>query len=275
MRFDLTFLGVPFSLRGSLFTHAGLHPADWLPGEKRSRCISSLPVDIRETWPQVCTPEPLCSSLCCLQKTVQAAWLGDQDASPPTQVQIWSRLTCLSSTPMTPLHSRLLRLHFPTSCICFRHPVHLERRALTSAWHLLLLPLISPARTSSSCITIPLAQSWSLAGSQCPVPLGPLVNMTEARNFLCPVIVICILSSSRGALEAVAAFYRLCLPASASGPGVEPQAVPTCSPFPAFQMHPCFSPTLTSTMLTPSWQTQCSASTPTKKNIRCSWTSTR
>lgn len=102
-RSDFMFLGVNFSLRGSLFTHAGVHPADRLLGEKRSGCVSSLPVDVREPWPRVCTPEPLCSPLCCLPKTVQAAWLGDQDAPPPTQVQIWSRLTCLPSTPMTPL----------------------------------------------------------------------------------------------------------------------------------------------------------------------------
>ena len=78
-------------------------------------------------------------------------------------------------------------------------------------------------------------------------------------------------------------FHRLCIPSPSSGLDVSRSLdVQTCClcltpclcPF-AFQMHPCFSPILTSTTLTQSWQRQCLASILTQKNIPCSWTSTR
>lgn len=43
-----------------LFTLSGVHPTERLLGEKeQSRCVFSLPVDDRETRPQVCTPQRL------------------------------------------------------------------------------------------------------------------------------------------------------------------------------------------------------------------------
>lgn len=121
---------------------------------------------------------------------------------------ILSRLTCLPSTPAYP--------------VCTPPPPALApavpcawRAVPCLGWHLLPLPPISPARASSLCITVPRAQSLSLAGFRGPVPPGRSGTVTEPRHLPLRLgIVVCPPSSSRGAPQAVAGPPRLGVPAA-------------------------------------------------------------